>query len=92
MKIRVFNDTLVNGQWTGTGVGDFEPNVAQHLIDIGNAEPYETKVLEGPEVKKARPSSASRVDRALTNQTVKSPAKRQRKGTGKRSRSTTAGE
>ena len=83
MKLRVFNDTLIGGRWTGVGVGDFDPVTAQHLIDIGNAEAYETKVVEKLEVKKTKPSSASRVDRALTNQTLPKRRGRPPKTTGK---------
>ena len=51
MKIRVFGDTLINGLWTGVGVGDFDPITAEHLISNGLAEVYETKVVEATEKK-----------------------------------------
>lgn len=51
MLIRVFQDTLIGGQWTGIGVGNFQPDIAQHLIDIGVAESYEVKVVEPIEKK-----------------------------------------
>lgn len=92
MQLRVFNNTLINGQWTGVGVGNFAPDIAEHLIRIGNAEPYETKTVEPTEVKKAEPSSASRPDRALTNETVPKRRGRPRKTAGKPSSSTTATE
>ena len=46
MKLRVFQDVLINGQWTGTGVGDFDQATADHLIKIGAAEPYEIKIID----------------------------------------------
>ena len=58
MKLRVFQDTLVAGQWTGTGVGDFSPDIAKHLIKIGVAELYEAKVVE-PAVKKSDPLTSA---------------------------------
>lgn len=65
MRIEVLQDTLIGGQWTGVGVGDFAPHIAEHLIAIGVARPYEAKVVEAIETKKseaARPSSASQPD------------------------------
>lgn len=57
MQIRVFQDTLINGQWTGVGVGNFAPHIAEHLIQIGVAQPIETKVVEPTHVKKSGPPS-----------------------------------
>ena len=66
MRIKVSQDTLIAGQWTGVGVGNFEPHIAQHLIDIGSAVPYETKVVEAIQVKKLVPdSSVSQPGRVL---------------------------
>ena len=59
MKLRVFQDVLINGQWTGTGVGDFDKATAEHLIRIGAAEEYEVKVAPPTEKKLVEPSSAS---------------------------------
>lgn len=53
MKIRVLGSVLVGGVWHEPGVGNYDPDMAQQLIDLGVAEPFETKVVE-PEVKKAR--------------------------------------
>lgn len=56
MWIRVRQDTLIDGQWTGVGNGNFAPAIAEHLINIGVAEALETKI--DPPTEKKSPSSA----------------------------------
>lgn len=58
MWIKVNQDTLIGGQWTGVGKGNFSPNVAEHLIGIGVAESLETKI-DPPTEQKKSPSSVS---------------------------------
>ena len=83
MQIRVLAPTLVGGIWHDPGVGNYEPKLAQHLIDIGVAVSYETKVEE-PEVFKEKPvekkiSSASQPDQASLEKTPKKRRGRPRK-------------
>lgn len=59
MWIRVLQDTLIGGHWTGVGVGNFQPDIAQHLISIGVAEPYEVKVSEPSELKVEKKTHSS---------------------------------
>ena len=72
MKLRVFQDTLIGGQWTGVGVGDFSEDVAGHLIKIGVAEPYEAKVVESFETKTVKKPDP------LTSASLPAPASRKR--------------
>lgn len=58
MRLRVHQDTLINGLWTGVGVGDFDKNTADLLLQMGVAETYETKV-EAPTEKKSVPLTSS---------------------------------
>ena len=51
MKLNVHTDTLINGHWTGTGTGDFDPVTATELVRIGSATAFETKVVEVQENK-----------------------------------------
>lgn len=74
MKIQVFSSVLVGGIWHEPGVGNYDPELAQHLIDIGVAAAVETKVVE-PEVKK----------RAKKSSGVSQPARVSRKRTAKKS-------
>jgi hypothetical protein len=72
MKIRVLENVLMGGVWIDPGVGDFDPTTAQHLIDIGSAEPYETKVIEDIKTKKPDPgSSASQAGRVSRKKTAR---------------------
>jgi hypothetical protein len=73
MYIRVLQDTLIGGRWTGIGVGNFDPVTAQHLLDIGVAEPYEAKITGPDEFKKKAdlPLSASQQGQASPEPTVK---------------------
>jgi len=87
MWIRVLQDTLIGGQWTGVGVGNFEPHIAEHLIEIGVAQTYEVKVEQPTEVKKTH-SSASQPAQA----SPESKPKRRRGRPRKSSASTTPGE
>jgi len=89
MKLRVHQDTLIGGKWTGVGVGDFDPITAANLIRIGVAEEYETKVIETIETKKSEPvepSSVSQADPALPLPIAKRP-----RGRPRLSQSTTPG-
>jgi hypothetical protein len=83
MYIRVFQDTLIGGHWTGIGVGNFDPETAQHLIDIGVAESYEVKVSAPSELKKKAPqietSSASQPAPVSPEPTAKKRRGRPRK-------------
>lgn len=55
---------------------DPDPKVAEHLVSIGVAEQYETKVMPPPvEVKKNEPSESSRPARAAPKKTRKSSRK-----------------
>jgi hypothetical protein len=51
MKIRILAPTLVGGVWHEMGVGNYSPALGQHLIDMGVAELFETKIIEEIEVK-----------------------------------------
>ena len=79
MYIRVLQDTLIGGQWTGIGVGNFDPVTAQHLIDIGVAESYEVKVAAPTEFKKKATSSASQQAQVSPEPTAKKRRGRPRK-------------
>jgi hypothetical protein len=68
MKLRVNQDTLINGLWTGVGVGDFDKETADLLIHMGVAEEYETKVEAVTEKKSA----------ALTSSSLPAPQSRKR--------------
>lgn len=46
MKIRIFSSVLVGGVWHEPGIGNYSPELAEHLIGLGVAEKYETKVVE----------------------------------------------
>jgi hypothetical protein len=87
---KYFQDTLIGGQWTGVGVGNFQPDIAQHLIEIGVAEPYEVKVVE--------PTETKIVKKALSSASQPAPAspeskpKRRRGRPPKSSASTTPGD
>jgi hypothetical protein len=61
MKLQVLQDTLIAGAWTGVGIGEFEPQLAEHLIRIGVARPYETKIIETPVEKKSETARLSSV-------------------------------
>ena len=77
MWIRVLASTLVGGVWHEPGVGNYEPKLAQFLIDIGSAVAYETKVIENIEtksVKKPKPGSALPPARASRKRTAKKSA------------------
>lgn len=78
MEVIVHADTLVEGHgWTGTGRCVLPDHIARHLIGIGNAEAYNTKVETVAEKKTDRGSSASQADRASRKKTAKkSGAKR----------------
>jgi hypothetical protein len=89
MKLQVLQDTLVGGAWTGVGVGEFSPDLAEHLIRIGVARPYEAKIVEAPIEKKyeaVRPLSA--LPAVPASQPTTAP---RRKGRPKSSQSTTPG-
>lgn len=77
MQIRVLGPTLVAGVWHEVGVGNYEPELAKHLIDIGAAEPYETKT--------SAPTEFKEVD-AKKSTSVSQPAQVSRKKTAKRSK------
>ena len=65
MQIRVLANTLVNGVWHEPGVGNYDPSLAQHLIDIGVAEAYETKIVTVEVTKAKKPLSASQPGQVL---------------------------
>lgn len=74
MKIRIFSSTLVGGVWHEPGIGDYEPGLANHLIELGVAEPCESKVQTVKEikpVKKTKPRSASQQGQALHKKIAK---------------------
>tara|TARA_R110000772_G_scaffold64538_2_gene144336 strand:+ start:889 stop:1131 length:243 start_codon:yes stop_codon:yes gene_type:complete len=74
MQIRVLGPTLVGGVWHDAGVGNYEPELAKHLIEIGVAEPYETKVAAPTEFKAVdakKSTSASQVAPASRKKTAK---------------------
>jgi|GEM_PF-4747654 len=52
MKLRVTQQVIGHGPIIEPGVGDFDPVFGQHLVDIGAAEVYETKIIEGIQTKK----------------------------------------
>ncbi len=81
MQIRILASTLVGGIWHEPGIGNYEPKLAQHLIDIGVAEAFETKIVEPEVVKQTekKPSSASQPDPALPEKTPKKRRGRPRK-------------
>jgi len=76
MKILVSAPTIIGGV-------DYQPshipkdvpdNIGQHMIEIGNATKYETKIIEKMEtkaVKKPEPSSASQPAPVSQDQTAK---------------------
>lgn len=75
MLIRIDGSVLVGGVWHEPGVGNYDPALAQHLIDIGVAVPVEQKIVE-PEVKKKRgrprkSGGASQPARASQSRTAK---------------------
>ena len=76
MQIRILSSVLINGIWHEPGLGNYEPEFAQSLIDQGFAVALETKIIE-PEVKKAR--------RPKKFSGVSQPAPRSRKRTAKKS-------
>jgi hypothetical protein len=90
MYIQVFQDTLIGGQWTGVGVGNFQPDIAQHLIEIGVAEPYEVKVVEPTETKIVKKTLSSASQPAPAS--PESKPKRRRGRPRKSSASTTPGD
>ncbi len=72
MQIRILISTLMGGRWHEPGVGNYDPATAQHLIDIGAAEPYETKVIKEIKTKKKGPSlSVSQAAQVLRKKIVK---------------------
>lgn len=80
MKIRVLSSVLVGGVWHEPGVGNYSPELAQHLIDIGAAEKYNTKVIEQIQTKEVKAekkplpeklSSVSRPAQASRKRTVR---------------------
>lgn len=56
MKIRIFGNVMVGGIWHDQGVGEYSSELAEHLISLGVAEPFETKVVEQMEVKAGKKS------------------------------------
>lgn len=78
MMVLVSAPTILGGVFYEAGpVPQSVPdNIGEHLIQIGNATKYETKVVE-PTVKKT--SSASQQGQALPEQTAKKPRGRPRK-------------
>jgi hypothetical protein len=90
MYIQVFQDTLIGGHWTGVGVGNFQPDIAQHLIEIGVAEPYEVKVVEPTETKIVKKTLSSASQPAPAS--PESKPKRRRGRPPKSSASTTPGD
>lgn len=82
MKIRIFSNVLVDGVWHDPGIGNYSPDLAEHLIGLGVAEPFETKVIEEMTTKVAEKkpittpsSSVSRRGQALRRKTAKKSAK-----------------
>ena len=57
MRVRVLENVHTCGRILEPGVGDFDPEFAQHLIDVGVAEAYEVKMMEVETVKKSLPVS-----------------------------------
>jgi hypothetical protein len=80
MKIRIFGNVLVNGVWHETGIGNYDPALAEHLIDIGVAEKYETKVIEDFQTKEVveekKPFTASQPAPASRKRTAKNSGKK----------------
>ena len=80
MKIRVLGNVLVAGVWHEPGVGNYSPELAQHLIDIGVAEKYETKVIEEFHTKEVveakKPFTASQPAPVLPKKIAKSSGKK----------------
>jgi hypothetical protein len=70
MKIIVLQPTIIGGiDYQPSHVPQYAPdNIGRHLIDIGNAKAYETKVVEVAEKKSF---SASPPAPVLQEQTVK---------------------
>ena len=81
MQIRILASTLVGGIWHEPGIGNYDPALAQHLIDIGVAVPFETKIVEPTETKtvEKKNSSVSQPDQASQEKTPKKRRGRPRK-------------
>jgi len=77
MQIRVISSVLLGGIWHEPGIGNYEPGLAQHLINIGAAEKYETKVT--PVTEKKTQSFASQPAPVSQKKTAKKPRGRPRK-------------
>lgn len=75
MKIRILGSALVGGVWHEPGIGNYSPDLANHLISLGVAEPFETKIVEEMELKLEGKRSS-----------VSQPAQASRKRTARRSR------
>jgi len=56
MRIKINGSVLVGGVWHEPGIGNYDPALAQHLIDIGVAVPYEAKIVEPEVVKREKKS------------------------------------
>jgi hypothetical protein len=80
MKIRIFGNVLVGGVWHEPGVGNYSPDLAEHLIGLGAAEPYETKVIEEMITKEVvegkKPFTASQPAPASRKRTAKNSGKK----------------
>ena len=70
-KIRVLQNVITGGRSVDAGVGDFDDDYADHLVEIGVAEAYETKVVKPEEIKKKQPGSVSRQGQASRKRTAK---------------------
>lgn len=71
MKIQILGSVLVGGIWHEPGVGNYEPKLAEHLVEIGVAIPIETKVVEVVEKKSHKTTSASQPAQALPKKIVR---------------------
>lgn len=70
MKIYITNSVLVGGTWHEPGEGNYEPNLAKHLISLGVAYEILENKMQKMEVKKT-PSSASQPARVSRKKTAK---------------------
>lgn len=78
MKIYVTDNVLVGGRWHEPGVGDYDPELAKHLISLGVAravEPMENKMLAEPMENKKKVLQSSQPDPASAGKTAKKSKK-----------------
>lgn len=74
MQILILENVLVGGVWHEPGVGEYSPELAEHLISLGVARPIQAKV-EKPKMitkdEKKTLTSASLPDQASREKPAK---------------------